>query len=286
MEIGIKQVLYAVKKTNLGVFVNDEPDKPAGSILVKSSELKKDLAIGDQVEAFVYLNQQNELAAVLEAPPVQRGEIGFLKVKELTRIGAFLDLGLDKDVLLPFSEQKGELKLQQEILVGLYLDKSKRLCATMDIAKTLRSDAPYKEDDIVEGMVYQVHPELGAFVAVDRKYHGLILSHDLAEPLHRGAQVRCRVAKVRPDGRMNLTLKEKPSVQTDKDAQKVLGRLILSGGYLPYHDKTPAAVIEKEFHLSKKAFKRAIGKMYKDHRILIEDKGIRLVQQDEDEYEE
>lgn len=276
MEIGIKQPLYVVKKTNLGVFLSDEPDKVANSILLKSEEYAASLNLGDTLEVFVYLNHDEEMTVTLKVPPIERGQIGYLRVKELTTIGAFLDLGLDKDILLPFREQKGELSVNQEIMVGIYLDKSDRLCATMDLSKVLSCESPYKEDDIINGMVYQAHEELGAFIAVEQRYQGLIQAHDLVAPLRRGDLVQCRVVKVRPDGKLNLTLKDKAYIQVDKDAKMIIGKLSLKNGFLPYHDKSSTDEIKREFNMSKKSFKKAVGKLYKDKMITIEEKGIRL----------
>ena len=156
-----------------------------------------------------------------------------------------------------------------ECLVGLYIDKSQRLCATMKVYEYLTSDSPYQKDDQVEGIVYEVSDNFGAFVAVDGKYSALVPKREAPKSLRPGMKIHARVTEVKPDGKLNLSVREKAFIQMDKDALLVLARLEEKGGVLPFNDKADAEVIRAEFDLSKNAFKRAVGHLYKERKIEI-----------------
>ena len=193
-----------------------------------------------------------------------------LTVADTGRIGAFLDWGLEKDLLLPFREQTAKLKKGEECLVGLYVDKSGRLCATMKVYEMLRKDSPYKKDDKVQGIIYEHSDNFGWFVAVDDQYCALIPKREAyGGHLQVGDKVHARVIKVREDGKLDLSVREKAFIQMDKDALLVLARLEEKGGVLPFNDKADAEVIRAEFDLSKNAFKRAVGHLYKERKICL-----------------
>lgn len=188
---------------------------------------------------------------------------------QVGKFGAFLDWGLEKDLFLPFKEQTYKVKPGDECLVGLYIDKSQRLCATMKVYEYLTSDSPYQKDDQVEGIVYEVSDNFGAFVAVDGKYSALVPKREAPKSLRPGMKIHARVTEVKPDGKLNLSVREKAFIQMDKDALLVLARLEEKGGVLPFNDKADAEVIRAEFDLSKNAFKRAVGHLYKERKIEI-----------------
>ena len=210
-------------------------------------------------------------------PYIKIGEIKKLKVKEVNKIGAFLDWGLPKDLLLPFKEQIYDIKSGDEILVTVYIDLSDRLCATMDLYSRLSLLPPYQKDDMVKGTVYQVHEQFGAYVAVDNKYSALVPKKELHRELKPGDEIEARVLEVKEDGKLDLSLRQKAYVQMDADSALILDKLKQAGGSLPYQDKSSAEEIKEEFNLSKAAFKRAIGRLYKERVIVIEKDGIRLV---------
>ena len=210
-------------------------------------------------------------------PYIKIGEIKKLKVKEVNKIGAFLDWGLPKDLLLPFKEQIYDIKSGDEILVTVYIDLSDRLCATMDLYSRLSLLPPYQKDDMVKGTVYQVHEQFGAYVAVDNKYSALVPKKELHCELKPGNEIEARVLEVKEDGKLDLSLRQKAYVQMDADSALILDKLKQAGGSLPYQDKSSAEDIKEEFNLSKAAFKRAIGRLYKERAIVIEKDGIRLV---------
>lgn len=283
MRLGYTQTLVAVKKTDFGLFLTDidkKDDKTrelGDEVLLPKNQVTEDMRVGSEIEVFLYKDSEDRMIATRLVPYIKIGEIKKLKVKEVNKIGAFLDWGLPKDLLLPFKEQIYEIKPGDEILVTVYIDLSDRLCATMDLYSRLSLLPPYQKDDMVKGTVYQVHEQFGAYVAVDNKYSALVPKKELHCELKPGDEIEARVLEVKEDGKLDLSLRQKAYVQMDADSALILDKLKQSGGSLPYHDKSSAEEIKEEFNLSKAAFKRAIGRLYKERVIVIEKDGIRLV---------
>ena len=197
---------------------------------------------------------------------------------ESTQLGAFLDWGLLKDLFLPFKEQTYRVKKGDQVLVTLYLDKSSRLCASMKVYKLLKTDSPYVANDHVEGLVYELSDEHGAFVAVDNKYSAMIPVRELVKSVKIGDRPQLRVSKVLPDGKLELAMREQAHIQLNDDCTQIYEELKASKkGFLPYHDKTESLIIKNKFNMSKIAFKRAIGHLYKQGLIQIKDDGIYLI---------
>lgn len=283
MRLGYTQTLVAVKKTDFGLFLTDidkKDDKTrelGDEVLLPKNQVTEDMRVGSEIEVFLYKDSEDRMIATRLVPYIKIGEIKKLKVKEVNKIGAFLDWGLPKDLLLPFKEQIYEIKPGDEILVTVYIDLSDRLCATMDLYSRLSLLPPYQKDDMVKGTVYQVHEQFGAYVAVDNKYSALVPKKELHCELKPGDEIEARVLEVKEDGKLDLSLRQKAYVQMDADYALILDKLKQAGGSLPYQDKSSAEEIKEEFNLSKAAFKRAIGRLYKERVIVIEKDGIRLV---------
>ena len=283
MRLGYTQTLVAVKKTDFGLFLTDidkKDDKTrdlGDEVLLPKNQVTEDMRVGSEIEVFLYKDSEDRMIATRLVPYIKIGEIKKLKVKEVNKIGAFLDWGLPKDLLLPFKEQIYEIKPGDEILVTVYIDLSDRLCATMDLYSRLSLLPPYQKDDMVKGTVYQVHEQFGAYVAVDNKYSALVPKKELHRELKPGDEIEARVLEVKEDGKLDLSLRQKAYVQMDADSALILDKLKQAGGSLPYQDKSSAEEIKEEFNLSKAAFKRAIGRLYKERVIVIEKDGIRLV---------
>lgn len=208
------------------------------------------------------------------------GEIGILKVVQKSKIGAFLDWGLEKDLFLPFKEQLGDIRLNGKYMVGLYIDKSDRLCATMNLFKVLRTDSPYKVNDIVKGTVFSLKRGLGAMVAVDNKYLGLIHEGEIIKPLHPGQSVEVRVSNIKEDGKLDLSLKDAPRLQIDKDGERILKALIRNKGSLPLNDDSSPEEIKKILGMSKSSFKKAAGRLMKRSLIIMTKNGIEMLSDD------
>ena len=188
----------------------------------------------------------------------------------------FLDWGLGKDLFLPYKEQTTELKAGDKVLVGIYVDKSSRLCATMKVYNYLSCNSTYEAEDMVQGVVYNYNPQYGAFVAVNNKYHGLIQTKELTTNVHIGMEVEARVKSVRPDGKLDLALRKKSYLQIEDDAQKILDYMKKNHGQIGYTDKEKPEIIRKDFGMSKSEFKRAIGRLLKEKRIIIKENNIFL----------
>ena len=198
IRLGEKQILKVVRMKDFGMYVGDE----AEAILLPRKYVPAGTRVGDDVEVFVYRDSSDRLIATTEEPALTLGQIGLLKVKETSKIGAFLDWGLEKDLLLPFKEQTIQVRSGKSYPIALYIDKSKRLCATMKIYEYLSSESPYGKDATVEGFVYQVNPNFGVFVAVDGKYHGMIPKKNVHSEYRVGDRVEARVVSVREDGKL------------------------------------------------------------------------------------
>ncbi len=279
IELGKKQVLYVVKKTPIGIFLNVDPDELLNSMTLPKEEIESlggfdAFELGQEVEAYVYKNLNKQMVATTVPPLVELGEVGLLECVESNHYGAFLHWGYDKDVLLPFNEQFDPVKKGHKVMVGIYLDKSGRLCATQKLRKFLVTGGDYQVGDAVEGVIYDMNDELGAFVAIDKKYFGLILSNEVMPSMRVGQSVSGRITKIRDDGKMNMTVNKRIDLQMDDDASYIYNALIENEGFLPYHDKTDADTIKRALNMSKKAFKRSIGKLYKDKKIRIDSDGI------------
>ncbi len=276
IELGKRQVLEVVRKKDFGVYLGEKAGDGT-AVLLPKKQVPEGADIGDQIEVFIYKDSEDRLIATTGEPKVEVGRTAVLKVKEVGKIGAFLDMGLEKDVLLPFKEQTYRVREGQECLVALYVDKSRRLAATMRVYPYMSSESPYGKDDKVTGRVYEINENLGAFVAVDNQYYGLIPAREMFGQIHEGDVVEARVTKVRDDGKLDLSPREKACLQMDTDSQAVMKAIDERGGVLPFNDKASPEVIKDEFHISKNAFKRAVGHLLKEGRIRITEKTIERI---------
>ena len=268
--LGKKRRLMIVKEVEFGVYLGNKDDK----VLLPKKQVPKDVEVGDPVEVFLYKDSSDRLIATTQEPKITLDELAVLKVADTGRIGAFLDWGLEKDLLLPFKEQTAKVKKGDEVLVALYVDKSGRLCATMKVYEKLRTDSPYKKDDVVTGTVYEVNRDLGAFVAVDNLYSALIPKREMYGRMYPGQEIEARVAAVKEDGKLDLSIRGKIPEQMDKDAELILECIETCGGKLPFTDKADPERIKAEMGMSKAAFKRAVGRLLKQKKIVIKEDGI------------
>ena len=277
VQLGQKEELYLLRKTDFGVYLGESMEAPKEeTVLLPKKQVPSGLEEGDKIEVFLYKDSSDRMIATTNEPALTLGEVGVLKVKEVTKIGAFLDWNLEKDLLLPFKEQIRDVKAEEEVLVRLYVDKSGRLCASMKIYDYLEVFGPYVKGDHVKGVVYDMK-ELGAMVAVDKKYHGLIPKREIKKTLKFGQCVTARVVRVREDGKLDLSLSEEKQIQMDIDSAMIMKRLDEYDGVLPFNDKADPKVIEKEFGISKNAFKRAVGRLLKAGKIKITEKSIQKI---------
>lgn len=276
IELGKKQQLEVVRIKDFGVYLGENA-KDEAAVLLPKKQVPEGTATGDQIEVFIYKDSEDRLIATTGSPKLQVGEVAMLEVKEVGKIGAFLDMGLEKDLLLPFKEQSYPVRQGQKCLAALYVDKSQRLAATMRVYSYMSSESPYAKEDKVTGTVYEMNPDLGAFVAVDNRYYGLIPVKEIYGNIHEGDVVEARVTKVREDGKLDLSPRAKAHVQMDADSKLILKALEESDGVLPFTDKADPEFIKEKFNLSKNAFKRAVGHLLKAGNIKITDKTIERI---------
>lgn len=275
IELGKIQNLIIKRFTSVGAYLNTESSN-GEDVLLPKAQIPKDVKVGDTIEVFVYNDSKDRTIATTNKPKLTVGEIGRLTVVSQTKIGSFLDWGLEKDLFLPFSETVGSIQRGKEYLVGVYVDKSNRICATMKVRDFLSTDSPYKENDRVMGTIYSINRDIGAFVAVDNKYDGLIPKKDLLGAHEVGEVIEVRVSKVLDDGKLNLSLRDRAHVQMDKDSKIILDKLKEKGGRLNLNDNSSPEKIRDELEMSKSGFKRAIGRLYREEMIDFTDKGIKL----------
>jgi predicted RNA-binding protein (virulence factor B family) len=275
IRLGEKQTLKVVKKVDFGVYLSDGTD-PEEKVLLPARQVPERTEIGSSIEVFIYKDSDDRLIATTHEPRIMLGDVRLLRVKETTGIGAFMDWGLEKDILLPFREQTAKVKPGDDVLCAMYIDKSSRLCVTMNVYKYLRSDSPYGKDDKVTGTVYEMSDNFGAFVAVDDIFSGLIAKKELYGNIKIGDSVTARVISVKDDGRLNLSVREKAYLQMDTDAQELLSMMEKEGGRIPFTDKASPDLIRERTGMSKNEFKRAVGRLLKEGRIEIKPDSIVL----------
>lgn len=268
LQLGKKQELTVVKQMKFGIYLAEASDA-AERVLLPAKEVPEGTKTGDRMEVFLYLDSQDRRIATRRTPRAGLGEVAVMHVKEVSRIGAFLDWGLEKDLLLPFKEQTRRVSQGEDVLAAVYLDKSGRFCATMNVYEYLHTDSPYKKDDHVTGTIYETSGDFGVFVAVDNCYSGLIPRREAAGKYRIGDSIRMRVTAVKPDGKLDLSPNERVEVQMDKDAELVMKVIDEFEGVLPFGEKVSPEIIKREFGISKAAFKRALGRLYKQGRIQI-----------------
>ena len=275
IELGKMQKLTVRRLTSVGAYLNAGCEKECDDILLPQNQVSQALQVGDEIDVFVYRDSEDRLIATVKKPKLILGELAVLKVVDMTNIGAFLDWGLEKELLLPFKEQVGTIKKGREYLVALYVDNSRRLCATMKIHNHLSSASPYKQKDRVQGIVYGISDEWGCFVAVDNKYHGLIHHKELYGNYETGDKIDARVLKVRQDGKLELSMREPAYKEIEGDAGIIFDKLKANKGTLPLNDSSSPELIKAELNMSKGAFKRAVGRLLKEGAIKITDQGIK-----------
>ena len=195
MKLGEKQVLTVVKIVDFGVYLGNDEER----VLLPKKQVPQGIEVGDPIEVFLYKDSSDRMIATTNEPKLTIGKTAVLEVTDVGRIGAFLDWGLEKELLLPFKEQTERVEKGDRCLVSLYIDKSGRLCATMKVYQLLRTDSPYKKDDMVSGTVYELSRDFGVFVAVDDQYSAMIPKREVYGKMYIGQRIEARVTAVKPD---------------------------------------------------------------------------------------
>ncbi|MCD8393439.1 MAG: S1-like domain-containing RNA-binding protein [Bacteroidales bacterium] len=274
VKIGDYNRLAVTKIVDFGVYLDGGNGV---EILLPAKYIEGSPEVGQELDVFVYTDSEDRLIATTEHPFARVGQFAFLEVVDVNKVGAFLDWGLSKNILVPFSEQKSRMKEGGVYLVYVYLDNAtKRVVATAKIEKYLGNvPAEYRRGQEVDALVWQ-HTPIGYRVIVDNLHNGMIYENELFRPLEIGQSVKAYVKQVREDGKIDLTLSGNTSERVATLADRILHYLELNHGSTPINDKSDPAEIEARFQCSKKDFKKAVGSLYKQHRILISPEGISL----------
>ena len=273
--IGTLSELEVVKTVDFGVYLAGGMH---GEILLPKRYIPENCQVGDRIEVFIYLDSEDRLVATTEKPLAMVGEFAMLKVVEITSFGAFLDWGLMKDLLVPFREQQEKMEKGKSYLVYVYLDnESQRIVATSRLDKCLGNiPVDYEAGEEVD-LIIAGKTELGYKAIVDNSHWGVIYHNEVFQPLHPGEKLKGFIKQIRPDEKIDLRLDKPGYEKIDSISQGILDQMKAAGGFLPVNDKSDPDLIVKTFRTSKKNFKKAIGSLYKQHLITIEENGIRLV---------
>ena len=272
---GRYNTLKVVKYVEFGVYLDGAE---MGEILLPARYVPEVCEVGEDLEVFIYLDSEDRIIATTEKPFAQVGEFAMLRVNAVNNVGAFLDWGLMKDLLVPFREQKMNMVAGRSYLVYVYVDPdSQRIAASAKLEKFLDNVIPeYQMGDEVS-LIVESEGELGYNAIINHLHRGILYHDELPGPLNKGQKLKAFIKKVRDDKKIDLSLYRPGYEQVDGISQDILNKLTLAGGFLPFTDKSDAALIFDHFAISKKVFKKAIGALYRQRRILLEEKGIRLI---------
>lgn len=246
---------------------DDKPD----SILLLGAEIPTDAHEGTRIDVFVYLDSQDRPIATTQAPKLELGEVAFLEVTDLTPVGAFVDWGLPKDLLVPFAEQLKNVRLGERYAVGLAIDDTGRLAGTMRVSKWLQDLPDYETGQWLPGEVWRNEPNIGLFVILERRVVGLLPAQE-AHSLRRGDAARFRVSRVLADGKVELSLRKPFAEAVEHEGDVILG-LLAQPNAPQIGDHSSPEQIRKHCGMSKKAFKRAAGRLLKERRVAFDANG-------------
>ena len=275
--LGRSANLVVVKKVDFGFYLDAGE---LGEVLLPKKYAPEGLSAGDELKVFLYLDASGLPVATTQTPKVEVGQFAYLKVVENTVVGAFLDWGLDKDLLVPFAEQHRPMVEGKSYLVYVYIDDADgRIVASSKVDKFLDDDRPhrYKPRQQVD-LIIANSTDLGFKAIINHSHWGVLYKNEVFQRLSFGQSIKGFIQRIRPDGRIDLTL-QGGKVSRDKNAEAILAYLKKQGGFAAVHDKSPPRVIEELFGISKGAFKKAVGGLYKQRVISIEKDGIRLLEE-------
>ena len=276
LRLGDYNLLRVVRKVDFGMYLDGGPE---GDILLPSRYVPQNLKVGDEIEVFLYLDQDERLTATTEHPKAKVGDFAWLECTWVNQYGAFLDWGLMKDLFCPFREQKMKMMKGHSYLVHIHVDReSYRIVASAKVEHYLDNRRPpYYPGDQVELLVWQ-KTDLGFKVIVNNRYPALLYDNQVFRSLHSGDRAIGFISQVREDGKIDVSLQAHGRQGTEDFAEQLLHYLEEHDGYCPLGDKSDAQVIRDTFGVSKKTFKRGIGDLYKRHLITLEENGIRAVE--------
>ncbi|HCH4140678.1 TPA: GntR family transcriptional regulator [Vibrio parahaemolyticus] len=275
IKIGQINSLEVIKKADFGVFLDGDD---YGSVLLPNKHVPEGTELGDHIEVFLYFDSESQLAATIDKPIAQVGEWGLMKIEGINQTGAFVNWGIkEKDLLIPFSEQRARFTAGQNILVYVYTDKaSGRIVGTTKFNKWLdKTPANYEVNEEVD-LIIAERSQLGYKAIVNGKHWGMIFPSDVFGKLFIGKKLKGYIKQVREDGKIDLSLQKVGVAKMDALSSKIIDLLEKKGGFLPLNDKSSPEEIFDAFRTSKGTYKKTIGGLYKQGKIVIEKDGIRL----------
>ncbi|EJG1725539.1 S1-like domain-containing RNA-binding protein [Vibrio parahaemolyticus] len=275
IKIGQINSLEVIKKADFGVFLDGDD---YGSVLLPNKHVPEGTELGDHIEVFLYFDSESQLAATIDKPIAQVGEWGLMKIEGINQTGAFVNWGIkEKDLLIPFSEQRARFTAGQNILVYVYTDKaSGRIVGTTKFNKWLdKTPANYEVNEEVD-LIIAERSQLGYKAIVNGKHWGMIFPSDVFGKLFIGKKLKGYIKQVREDGKIDLSLQKVGVAKMDDLSSKIIDLLEKKGGFLPLNDKSSPEEIFDAFRTSKGTYKKTIGGLYKQGKIVIEKDGIRL----------
>lgn len=277
LNIGQLNTLEVVKIVDFGVYLDGDEDY--GNVLLPKRYVPEDVERGDRLEVFVYFDSEDQIIATTETPLGMVGEFALLKVVGMTAVGAFADIGLTKDLLIPFSEQRVPLQEGKEVLVYIYTDNaSGRIVGTTKLNRYLdKTPAPYKRGEEVRLQIAEI-TDLGFKAIIRGEHWGLLFRSESFGKLFVGKKLKGYIKEMRPDGKIDLSLQKLGLDKIDDLAEKIMSSLEKKGGYIPISDKSSPEEIFSAFRTSKGSYKKTIGNLLKRGLITIEREGIRLNQ--------
>jgi predicted RNA-binding protein (virulence factor B family) len=276
--VGERANLRIEREQPFGVFL-DGGD--LGDILLPRREMPAKWSIGESVDVFIYYDSEDRIVATLKDPLAKPGQFAYLRVVAVTGVGAFLDWGLPKDLLVPFREQRERMELGKSYVVFVRVDEeSGRIVATRRLSRYLdQTPPPYREGDEVDLLIYG-KTDLGYKAIIEGKHTGVLYGNEVFRKIHAGERTRGYVAQVRPDGKIDLSLQAPGRARITDLETKILEGLEKRDGFWDLSDKTPAERIYQELGVSKRTFKQSIGALFRRRKIWVEDEGLRLRHQD------
>jgi predicted RNA-binding protein (virulence factor B family) len=271
------QVLEISHQVDFGLYLKTPESESEDVVLLPKKEIPENFEIGDKIKVYIYRDSEDRQIATTRQDLPEPDEIRLYQVLALNNIGAFMDWGLSKDLFLPHSQQRVKVKEGRKYLAAIYVDKSDRICATTYIEKFLKTDHNYVQGDAVSATVYRVKEGFGAIVAVDNSFMALLPHEQVPANLKAGEEIEGFVARVLPDGKIDFSLHKVAYLQRKDDASMILEHLQAAGGFLALNDKSSPQLIDQTFGISKKAFKRAVGNLLRQKKIVFEKNGIKII---------
>lgn len=273
-KIGDFNELEIIKEVSFGVYLGSEEEK----VLLPQKYVRSNFKIGDKINVFIYKDSEDRLIATTLEPFAKVGDFAYLKVKDVNNAGAFLDWGLDKDLLVPYSEQKVKMEVGKKYIVKVYLDRlTDRIFASAKITKYIDNEPmDIKEGQEVDLLVYK-HVDIGETVIINNRYLGMLYKSDIYQKISIGNKFKGYIAKIREDNKIDVSLRKKGYQEVIDSKDKIMMKLEEYDGFLPLTDKSSPQLIEKHLQMSKSVFKKAIGGLYKERKIEITENGVKLI---------